>query len=400
MRNKIASDAAEKGDRLTKQLEELADKPEYDFGDYEKSDIATYINDQDYTIAEFILNRIRSGDTSRLAMNYVDEPFNYFNGFMSEHATNYRVSCDTRINLELAITKYAGKKNLEIAMKHLTNNARKDVKGGCYLIHHWILRTPAGTDRIERLLNALGFTDCQVSVDTGNNEDSYVVLRKKQTGKVNYSHPIPAFGSLAEEEGFRVLCLYGRFDCNRLMDMFRTINTAAKHTIVFLDYALNQDERRKLARKIKEEKSFAKCFIVVDRVVLLYLAKHYATNTVNRMLMAVTMPFAYYQPFVENSSQTMPPELFTGREDELTKIESADGANLVYGGRQLGKSALLKMAQHNIDKNSNGDRAVLLEIKDLDYTAAAKVVSNKLIVVGILDESCRCDDWDISRWTP
>ena len=54
----------------------------------------------------------------------------------------------------------------------------------------------------------------------------------------------------------------------------------------------------------------------------------------------------------------MPPELFTGREAELTQIESPEGANLVYGGRQLGKSALLKMARHNIDKNGNGDRAV------------------------------------------
>ena len=394
IRHKIAVDSAEKGERLMKQLEELADKPEYDFGVYPKKDIASHIQDQNYTVAEYMLNCIRRHDTKELTMNYTTDPFSFFNGFMNEHATNYRVSFDAKINLELAITKYVGKKNLEFAMKHLTNNAMKDVKGGCSLIHNWIAANPTGADRIEKLLNSLGFSGCQVSPDNGNNEDSYLVIRKKQTGKINYPHPIPAFSSLSEEEGFRVLCLYGRFDCNRLMDMFRSVNTAAKHTMVFLDYALNQDERRKLARKIKEEKTFAKCFIVVDRVVLLYLAKHYASNTVNKMLMAITMPFAYYQPFVEKSSQTMPPELFTGREAELTSIESADGANLVYGGRQLGKSALLKMAQHNIDKNANGDRAVLVEVLGLNYTDVAKIVSNELIIAGILDESCRCDDWD------
>lgn len=64
---------------------------------------------------------------------------------------------------------------------------------------------------------------------------------------------------------------------------------------------------------------------MIDRVILFYLAKHYAENTVIRRLMAVTLPFAYYQPFVESSTQDMPPELFTGREAELTQIESPEG---------------------------------------------------------------------------
>ena len=148
------------------------------------------------------------------------------------------------------------------------------------------------------------------------------------------------------------MCLYGKYDCDSLMDKFREVNAVAKHTLVLLDFAMNMEERRRLARKIKEEKSFATTFIVIDRVILFYLAKHYAENTVIRRLMAVTLPFAYYQPFVESSTQDMPPELFTGREAELTQIESPEGANLVYGGRQLGKSALLKMARHNIDKSS------------------------------------------------
>lgn len=160
---------------------------------------------------------------------------------------------------------------------------------------------------------------------------------RKQIGKINYVHPIPAFGSKSETDGFRVLCLYGKYDCDSLMDKFREVNAVAKHTLVLLDFAMNMEERRRLARKIKEEKSFATTFIVIDRVILFYLAKHYAENTVIRRLMAVTLPFAYYQPFVESSTQDMPPELFTGREAELTQIESPEGANLVYGGPPAGQ---------------------------------------------------------------
>ena len=153
------------------------------------------------------------------------------------------------------------------------------------------------------------------------------------------------------------------------------------------------EERRRLARKIKEEKTFANTFILIDRVILFYLAKHYAENTILKRMLAVTLPFAYYQPFVEQSKIDMPPELFTGRELALTSIESPNGASLVYGGRQLGKSVLLKMARHNINNNGNGDRAVLIDIKDLTSAEAAPVVCDKLIIEGILDESCRCDSW-------
>ena len=76
---------------------------------------------------------------------------------------------------------------------------------------------------------------------------------------------------------------------------------------------------------------------------LVYLAANYNETAVNKMLMAVTMPYTFYQPYVWKSSNDMPAELFMGRKWELDEIESPNGANIVYGGRQLGKSALLKI---------------------------------------------------------
>ena len=64
--------------------------------------------------------------------------------------------------------------------------------------------------------------------------------------------------------------------------------------------------------------------------------------------MSVMMPFSYCQPYVWDSSKVMPPEIFIGRQEELEKIESPSGVNIVYGGRQLGKSALLKKAKMDI----------------------------------------------------
>ncbi len=394
IRDRISINAEKKGERLLRQLDEIADKPEYSFGVFNKEMIEAKISDQNYTAAEYIMSCILRGDINAVT-DYSSEPSGYFAEFISEHATNYRAVRGAGKDIADTIFEYSGKRDLEKALIYLTNNARKETKGGANLIKAWIPRGgPANAEQLVRLLSQLGFKPVSIQPDTSVDAEAYQVYCRKQIGKVNYVHPIPAFGSKSEQDGFRVLCLYGKYDCDNLLDKFRACNTTAKNTLVLLDFALNVEERRRLARKIKEEKSFAKTFVVIDRVILFYLAKHYAENTVIRRLMAVTLPFAYYQPFVESSTQNMPPELFTGREGELTQIESAEGANLVYGGRQLGKSALLKMAKHNIDKNGNGDRAVLIEeIKDHTAAESLKIVLDKLILEGILDESCRCDTW-------
>lgn len=91
----------------------------------------------------------------------------------------------------------------------------------------------------------------------------------------------------------------------------------------------------------------------------------------------------------------LPQEIFIGRRDELEKIESPTGVNLVYGGRQLGKTALLRMAQKDVDMNENGDRAIIVDVHDKDYHAAAQVVSAALFDEGILKKENITDDWDV-----
>lgn len=410
IRNMISVNAAKKGEQLMRQLDELADKPDIKFGVFSREMIEEKINDQNYSSAEFIIGCILRGDVSAIS-DYSDEPFGYFREFVTEYATNSNAVMGAGEDIkDIILKRYPDKKNFEEALKFITNNAHKETKGGANLLRNWIPRGGRFSDekrknveetervrmvgvQIEKLLTALGFKVQSITHDETISDDAYNVLCRRQIGKVNYIHHIPAFGSKSETEGFRVLCLYGNYNCDKLMHKFRSVNAAAKNTIVLLDFAMNIEERRRLARKIKEEKSFSKTFVVLDRVVLFYLARHYAENTVLRRLMAVTLPFAYYQPFVEESRQNMPPELFTGREAELTSIESPEGASLVYGGRQLGKSALLKMAKRDIDKNGNGDRAVLIDIQKRTATEAAKIVCDQLIIEGILDESCKCDTW-------
>lgn len=335
---------------------------------------------QNYTVAEDLMNRLVNDEVeSQIELLKTD----YLESFIKDYDYNYKNVVDVGRMLRTLITT--------------TDRAKKDTKGGKRLVDCWLTNGGhLGKEKLQGLLETLGFPVESVKEQpkiSGKIENYNVILKKPENGrKSNYKHPIAAFGSKATEEGFRVVCLYGTYDANRLVDMFKEIGNA-KHTIVLLDYALSEGDRKRLAKRGKAEAS-DKIFGVIDRVLLMYLINHYAETAINRMLMAVMMPYAYYQPYVVESANVMPPEIFIGRKEELQKIEAASGVNIVYGGRQLGKSALLRMAKGDIDQNENGDRAVLVDIKGLTYRQAALKVSNTLTDEGIFQERFSTDDWE------
>lgn len=335
------------------------------------------IEQQNYAAAEDLLNRVLTQD---LDPEFQFKEEDYLEEFLDEYDVNYRKTANSGTTLKALMN---------------TSKINKDIKGGNKLLENWPKGAGTNETTLKVLLSTFGFQLESVQREApvlGKIENYTVKLKRPENGrKSNYKHPIAAFGSEAEEKGFRVICLFGKTDASRLIDTFKEVGNA-KHTLVLLDYALPLAERRILARKTKTDLS-GKIFAVVDRVVLVYLAKHYTETAMNRMLMAVIMPFASYQPYIDKSVDIMPQEIFIGRKYELEKIESPTGINIVYGGRQLGKSALLRMAKKDIDHNENGDRAVLVDIKDLDYKASARKISAALFDEGILKEEHITEDW-------
>lgn len=341
------------------------------------SQVKDRIEQQNYAAAEDLLNRMVTND-----LQYEEDlqKTDYLNEFFEEYDLNYKRTANAGTSLK--------------SLLH-TSKFNKDTKGANRLLENWPRSNNVGENTIRMLLNALGFHTDTVQAEAplqGKIESYLVTLKRPQNGrKSNYKHPISAFGSEAEENGFRVVCLFGKTDASRLIDTFREIGNA-KHTLVLLDYALTLAERRTLARKTKTDLS-GKIFAVIDRVTLLYLANHYSETAVNRMLMYVIMPFASYQPYIFKSADVMPPEIFIGRKTELEKIESPSGVNLVYGGRQLGKTALLRMAKKDINMDENGDRAVIVTVWGKDYRETARIISAALYDEGILKKENITEDW-------
>lgn len=345
--------------------------------------IQAAINHQNYTVAEDLLAHASQPYDDH--EDIIEERF--LRDFLEDYNDYYQP---------------VAKSQTSFAMLVSNRTRNKEERGGKRLADNWLPGgSTLGRERLINLLAGFGFSvnadSVQPQAAIGRFENFTVKTISAKAGKrENYTHPIAAFGSGAAQEGFRVVCLNGKYDAAGIIDVMKQIGNA-KHTMILLDCALDKPERRILARKSKSELG-DKLFVVVDRTVMMYMVKNYDETRAARMLMSLIVPFGYYQPYVWESSNVMPPEIFMGRKHELESIESPTGANIVYGGRQLGKSALLKKAKADIDRDENGNRAVLVDLKHLAYKDAARKIGHALYDEGILAEDVDTTDWeDLSR---
>ena len=339
------------------------------------------LDNQNYTVAQDLLARIKKGDLN------VDKdilPDDYLQRFIEQYESNLSKTADS------------GKSLINVITNKLRNAKNKDTNAGRRLIENWPKSGMSlDSSKLSSLLTLLGFTvDSVTRADRIGKIENYTVKLSRPTNgrKVNYKHPIAAFGSVASNEDFRVSFLSGNTDADRLVMTMRELGSS-KHTILIVDYAIDLRDRRKLARKIKEMNP-TKVFGVIDRVLIMFLAENYNDAYINQMLLSVMMPFSYVQPYVWDSGNVMPPEIFMGRDKELKDIEAPTGVNIVYGGRQLGKSALLKMAKADIAHDEDGRRAVYVDIKGKDYKQSARKIGQTLYDEGILPNDFDGDDWD------
>ena len=379
-KNKIQRDAVVQGDALKQNLENFLlahqELKENEAANKLIERIRQCIDSQKYSSAEELLNRLENDDYESLQelemKDYLQDFLNHYNNYIKSVANNDKT-------LRAQVKPY--------------RTANKDTRAAERLLNAW----PKGNNDIrpDELLSSLGFK--LASVDKMDKVDGkfpsfFVKLQKALGGRVNnYNYPVPAFGSLGETDGFRIVYIFGAYDAERLVEIFNNIGDE-KHTLIILDYALKESARRRLALLVKG-KANCKIFAVLDRVVLKYLYDNYSEQTITKQLLHIIMPFAYYQPYVADSSKPMPSELFIGRKEELKKIKNVNGVNIVYGGRQLGKSALLMKAKKDIDKNESGDRAVYIDIKGRNYSETALKISEELVIADILEKKEITSDW-------
>ncbi|MDO5538188.1 MAG: hypothetical protein Q4F72_11760, partial [Desulfovibrionaceae bacterium] len=223
---------------------------------------------------------------------------------------------------------------------------------------------------ITAFVRGLGITVGTASRISDREEVFELQVEPADRNLADYPHPFAAFGTQLGTPLY-VVVMYGMHLPRNLPGEVNALKRLSRTgmNIVLLDHTLTLEQRRQLAEAC-HQKSDSTRFIVIDRILALYLAMCSQAERLSTLLNCA-LPFAAaLQPFVRDGGMT-PEEMFVGRTRELADIINFNGATLVYGGRQLGKTALLYRARSRCHVPANRDFAIVCSIKGLGDEALA-----------------------------
>ncbi|MFD5128005.1 ribonuclease E domain-containing protein [Streptomyces olindensis] len=203
--------------------------------------------------------------------------------------------------------------------------------------------------------------------------------------EINGRAKAPAFGSQIGEHGgsLRVLMVWGRPHAKVVMSWAERDTSGASLLVVYFG-TLSREARVELAIGSDQLQPL----LVVDDAALAYLAARG-----NRQVSTATqtlLPFSGVNPYIREKRGRIGGEMFYGRDAERKSILDPRGTQVIFGGRGLGKSALLADAgerfteqrpgyhqavyvnldQENIGKGSSLGPEALWSVLDRELTAA------------------------------
>ncbi|MFJ1881892.1 hypothetical protein [Streptomyces sp. NPDC088137] len=154
--------------------------------------------------------------------------------------------------------------------------------------------------------------------------------------EINGRAKAPAFGSQIHEHGdtLRVLMVWGRPPAKVVMSLAERDTSGAGLLVAYFG-TLSTEARVELAAASDRLQPL----LVVDDAALAYLAAQgdRQVSTATQTL----LPFSGVNPYIREKRGRIGGEMFYGRDAERKSIIDPRGTQVIYGGRGLGKSALL-----------------------------------------------------------
>ena len=230
--------------------------------------------------------------------------------------------------------------------------------------------SPAPT-KIRKLLEELGFRSPALDKSTRVQSAkawTFALRAEVRTEPDNWFLP-PIFGSRAKG---RYLLLVA--DGAVLPETLVPALDPDEPALVLVTARLNAARRRELATRLRGASQPA---VLIDETLVAFAATRRETRL--EVVFACGLPYGRVEPYLTDAT-VLPPEMFFGREDEIRKImrRSSDGC-LVYGGRQLGKSALLSHIEKTRHDHEAGQIIVRDQVTDLGLpNDPAKNIWNRL----------------------
>lgn len=228
--------------------------------------------------------------------------------------------------------------------------AEEDVPAAEGLLAAWVKLKRAGPESavaLREVLTELRFTNVRISEEKKlPRAHRYSVLCDATFDRRDC--PVPAFGS-ASNGRLEVLVLeaVNVADGVELHGLVKGLEHASTiPTLVIVKGVLPADRRLAFMREARRRAGQESCALL-DEAGILFLATWPGRRRADTY--AVAMPSGGVQPYSDASGKTSP-EMFFGRAEALGELWRADGSCLVFGGRQLGKTALLEQVRRRNHK--------------------------------------------------
>lgn len=216
-------------------------------------------------------------------------------------------------------------------------------------------RRQADAPRLQSFFGGLGFV--LPGPPTRDSKTTGMEVWKMTADPIEDRHvcPIPHFGSGAKGN-YRVICLWERPTEDDIVQM---VGDSGLHRATVVLYFGRMSERkwRDISRKTKLKH---KTFVLIDEVMLLFLAGQEGSRLA--AFFSTSLPFAYSDPY-DATAGLVPPEMFFGRMAELDAILGINGRCFIYGGRQLGKTALMRRAEQAFHAPANRHYSTWIDLR-------------------------------------
>lgn len=177
---------------------------------------------------------------------------------------------------------------------------------------------------------------------------------------------VPQFGSQSMDR-YDVVCIWERPGGETIAGWLDKAGIDSRPVLVLYLARLSGPPRKRLyevsVRRLP-------AILVVDEALVLHLAGELDKRL--PAMMACTLPYSSITPYTPFQAGEVPPEMFYGRRAVVEELARFDGPCLLYGGRQLGKSAALRAVERRVHRPEREEHACVIDIKLVGDPAAGK----------------------------
>ncbi|MDI9458506.1 MAG: hypothetical protein QM373_02115, partial [Bacillota bacterium] len=212
---------------------------------------------------------------------------------------------------------------------------------------------------IRDLFTFLGFTVKETVEDklVGNDHSGHIHLSLKMDVS-DQARPFPDFGS--QTSSFNVLVVWERPGADNLGTAVKEARLEGERTIVLYFGRIADSIRREITRMTRRRNL---SLAVLDETLFLFLTGERDARL--RAFLHCSVPYGTTMPYKPELMGDAPPEVFYGRERAADMLARRDGSCLVYGGRQMGKSALLRYVERRFHNPERRRYAWVEDIKNV-----------------------------------